>query len=155
MKSTTIFVKVALEGICIITSFNENRKVYIHDAIILKTLNTMFSYLKDRIDVEDTEYAIVKVVYDATIFIQEGFKLRSSIIKDVILYSNKKKFEQRVTTQLENIKSDFIFRKTQNEGYSEFMNVFESYSNSDRYNLSIDILADVSRYYYNNLDNQG
>ena len=147
MKDVVMFVKPVIEGYCLVTSFVSKGKVYIHEAFIEKSINELIDRSKNIISLDSQTYIISKVVFDASVFVQEGFYLRAEMNKDILIYTNKKKFEYRVSSQIDWVKDNFIFRKTPNESYAAFMNVFESYSNTDKYNLAMDILVDISHYY--------
>lgn len=139
-----LFVKPTETECAIILAFKRDEKVYIHDAFIFTGTHEYEKHILDCIKNESDEYPISKVVFDASVFSSEGRYLRSSLDLDVSIYVNKKKFEYRALNQLVDIKK-MIFRKTQTENYARFMNVLGSYINE--YNIAIDILADVIRYF--------
>ncbi|WP_221232990.1 hypothetical protein [Dysgonomonas hofstadii] len=95
---------------------------------------------------KEENYPVVSVRFDASIYIQEAFTLRSDLNVDVFLYLEKKKFEHRLATQENSIKS-FVFRKTKTEEYVQFMTMFESFNKMDKYNIVVDVLCDIGKYY--------
>lgn len=142
---TVLFIK-PLQEYSIVIAFMKSDKIYIHDAYVLSDILSCLDEVKRLIDAKDANYPIVRVVFDASIYTQEAFTLRKTIDCDVILHHPQKKFEIRAVNNLNRIK-EFVYRKTRTETYKRFMNIFEAYSTNDKYNITIDVLSDVSKYY--------
>lgn len=141
---TVLFIK-PIKEFAIVIAFEKDSKVYIHDASIFSDIESCICYAKNILQNQYPNYPLVKVVFDASIYAQEAFSLRELNICNVILHSPKKKPEHRIMNNANSIKS-FVFRKTQTDNYSRFMNIYESFNPSD-YNIALDILSDVSRFY--------
>lgn len=141
---TVLFIK-PIKEFAIVIAFEKDSKVYIHDASIFSDIESCICYAKNILQNQDPNYPLVKVVFDASIYAQEAFSLRDLNLCNITLHSPKKKPEHRIMNNANSIKS-FIFRKTQTDNYSRFMNIYESFNQSD-YNIALDILSDVSAFY--------
>ena len=141
---TVLFIK-PIKEFAIVVAFEKDSKVYVHDASIFSDIESCIGYAKNILQNQDTNYPLVKVVFDASIYDQEALSLRELNICNVVLHSPKKKAEHRIMNNTNSIKS-FIFRKTQTDNYSRFMNIYESFNQSD-YNIALDVLSDVSAFY--------
>lgn len=141
---TVLFIK-PIKEFAIVIAFEKDSKVYIHDASIFSDIESCICYAKNILQNQDLNYPLVRVVFDASIYAQEAFSLRELNICNIILHSPKKKSEHRITNNANSIKG-FIFRKTQTDNYSRFMNIYESFNQLD-YNIALDILSDVSAFY--------
>lgn len=136
-----LFVKPYNNECAIVKAFTKNHKVYIDDAIMvcsdLMTLTIVSMLGKDD--------SIDMIQYDASVYVQDGFDLRGITSRQVLMYRNKKNFESRVLSEMESVKS-FVFRNTQSSEYSFFVDRFSLYQ-QEKYNICVDILCDVSKYY--------
>lgn len=137
-----LFIKTH-EGECaFVKAFDKNGIIYIDKAFIIAS-NCIFSAFKtilseaEKIDV---------IQYDASVFVNDGFDLRRETDIPLLMYRNKHRFKDRMITEVVNIK-DFIFRSTQSSDYSIFIDRFSSYQLQDEYNICVDILCDISKYY--------
>lgn len=146
MIEVFMFVKPTDEECCIVLTFLKDGKVYIHKAYLIDNITECVYRLKDILSNPEESYPINRILFDAGLFTQEALSLRNDIDTELLLYSNKKKFEYRVVNQADYIK-DFVFRKTQSAEYTQFMTLFGSFSKADKYNIAIDVLCDISRYY--------
>lgn len=145
MHNVNLFIKLTEEESAIVLVFVKEKKVYIHQAFLFDNLSDCISKAKELLNDKDENYPIETVLFDASIYQQEGYSFRESTDIRTLLFSNRKKFEYRVANQVDYIK-DFVFRKTQTENYARFMTLFESFSKTDKYNVAVDILCDISKY---------
>lgn len=146
MQEIIMFIKLTEDESCIVLSFFKDKEVYIHQAYTMDRSSECIDKAKELLFSEEKDYPISLIVFDGSLFIQEGLSFRKEVETEVRIYSNKKKFEYRVINQIDYIK-DFIFRKTQTLEYAQFMTLYKSFSQSDKYNTAVDILCDISRYY--------
>jgi len=147
MNEVIMFVKPAADEFCIVLTFLKEGQIYIHQAYMYDNIQECIDGVKRILKTADKDYPIESVKFDSTLYRQEGSLLRRRIDDTtVFLYANKQTFEYRVINQSDYIKS-FIFRKTKTVEYSQFMTMYEMYLPTDKYNIAVDILCDISRYY--------
>ncbi|SHF49609.1 hypothetical protein [Dysgonomonas macrotermitis] len=142
---TIMFIK-ALNDFSIVTAFKKENKIYINEAYIFSDVSLCINEVYNIISKCDIDYPICRIVYDASIYIEEGFNIRDTTNKNVILYTPKRKFEIRAINTT-NCMGNFVFRKSHTEAYGSFIAKLESFNLEDEYNITIDILADVNKYF--------
>lgn len=137
-----VFVKPYNNECAIVRTFVKDDKVYIDEARLV-SLETLKSSVVSFVGEDST---IDRVHYDGSLYIQDGFDLRLLTSAEIVMYKNKKNFDDRVLSEMGLVKL-FIFRNTQSPEYSFFMDRFSSYQAQDKYNICVDILCDISKYY--------
>jgi hypothetical protein len=157
-----VFVKPHEDGFCFVSAYAENGEIFIDHAEItvdsVEGTDNVIDYCrKNRIE---------QVRYDSSLFGCEGKAIRESLPEtDVRLYHPRQSLTDRIIANLGFIKSkSFVFRKTASKAYQDFISVKQQFDSSvtstyrneahlpkEAYNIAMDILADVARYYRRNL----
>jgi hypothetical protein len=158
-----VFVKPHPDGFCFVCTYEENEEVCIGHAEIESPESRT-----ERIIEFCEQNGIKHVRYDFSIFMQEGRDIRERLNAcdtDVFLYKPRQNLIDRITTHYDFIKSNIVFddEPVHPEAYSRFMSVVSEYNGTlayeyrneahlpkEAYNIAMDILSDVARYYRRN-----
>jgi hypothetical protein len=156
-----VFVKPHEDGFCFVSTYEENGICIDHAEITCDSqdgTNRVIDYCRQN--------EIEHVRYDFSLFIQEGKAIREALPEtEVYLYRPKQTLVDRIIAHLGFIRSNFVFDEepASPEAYQKFVSVREQFNSvltyehrnearlpKEAYNIAMDILTDVAKYYRRN-----